>query len=135
MCATASIWRPGAAGSIIRPPRSCRAIMTAVTLARMPAHECRHKEGPHRATGWGMTRFLHQISSRWLGLAAGLCLLLPSPLLAQATSIQVDWQSPEIAAFVRDRAANPPVSLGAGSPDEAKLARLKLPVLAFDTPP
>src|SRR5215470_2387987 len=82
-----------------------------------------------------MTRFSHRTRSRRLGLVAGLCLLSPPPLLAQATSIQVDWQSPEIAAFVRDRVANPPVSLGAGSVDEAKLARLKLPVLDFDTPP
>jgi hypothetical protein len=70
-----------------------------------------------------------------LALAAALCLLLPRPGLGQEKSIQVDWQNPEIAAFVRDRTANPPLSVGPGSADEAKLARLKLPVLAFDTAP
>ena len=77
----------------------------------------------------------HQSRARLLALAAGLCLLLPRPGFGQEKSIRVDWQSPEIAAFVRDRAANPPQSVGPGSPEEAKLARLKLPVLAFDTPP
>ena len=81
-----------------------------------------------------MTRFAQLTWSCLLALA-GLTVLWPSPLFAQEKSIPVDWQNPEIAAFVRDRTANPPVSLGPGSPDEAKLARLKLPVLAFDTPP
>ena len=82
-----------------------------------------------------MTRFAYQTRISLLGLATGLCLLLPRPMLGQETRIQVEWQSPEIAAFVRDRTANPPQSLGPGSADEAKLARLKLPVLAFDAPP
>ena len=82
-----------------------------------------------------MTRFAHQTRSYLSSLAAALYLLLPQPVLAQEKRIQVDWQSPEIAAFVQDRTANPPVSLGPGSPDAAQLARLKLPVLAFDTPP
>jgi hypothetical protein len=70
-----------------------------------------------------------------LALALGFGLSLPAAALAQQKTIPVDWQSPEIAAFVRERATNPPASLGPGSPEEAKLARLKLPVLAFDTPP
>src|SRR5262245_54899167 len=75
-------------------------------------------------------------TKRWLtALGAGLMLLSAGLASAQEKSIQVEWQNPEIAAFVRDRAANPPASLGPGSPDEAKLARLKLPVLAFDAPP
>ena len=82
-----------------------------------------------------MTANADQTSRPLLALVAGLCLVLTGPALGQEKSIQVDWQSPEIAAFVRDRAANPPLSVGPGSPDEAKLARLKLPVLAFDTPP
>ncbi|HEU0059553.1 MAG TPA: hypothetical protein VFR19_06725 [Hyphomicrobiaceae bacterium] len=82
-----------------------------------------------------MTSNAHQSTGRLLALAAGLCLLLPQLGLGQEKSIQVDWQNPEIAAFVRDRAANPPLSVGPGSADEVKLARLKLPVLAFDTPP
>jgi hypothetical protein len=77
----------------------------------------------------------HQTRGPLLALVAGLCVLLPRQVLGQEKSIQVDWQNPEIAAFVRDRVANPPLSVGPGSPDEAKLARLKLPVLAFDTPP
>jgi hypothetical protein len=76
-----------------------------------------------------------RIGSRLLTLAAGLSLLSSLPLQGQEKSIQVDWQSPEIAAFARERTANPPVSVGVGSAEEAKLARLKLPVLAFDTPP
>jgi len=76
-----------------------------------------------------------RIGCRLWTLVAGLCLLASLPVQGQEKSIQVDWQSPEIAAFVRERAANPPQSVGAGSADEAKLARLKLPVLAFDTPP
>jgi hypothetical protein len=76
-----------------------------------------------------------QTGSRVLTLAASLTLLSLGSLHGQEKSIQVDWQSPEIAAFVRDRMANPPLSVGAGSADEAKLARLKLPILAFDTPP
>jgi hypothetical protein len=82
-----------------------------------------------------MTSNALQTASRLLTLAAGLTLLSFGPTHGQQKSIQVDWQSPEIAAFVRDRTANPPHSVGAGSADEAKLARLKLPVLAFDTPP
>ena len=70
-----------------------------------------------------------------LVLTATLFVISLEPSRAQEKSIQVDWQNPEIAAFVRERATNPPVSLGAGSADESKLARLKLPVLAFDTPP
>ena len=82
-----------------------------------------------------MTENAHQTGRPPLALVAGLCLALTGPVLGQEKSIQVDWQSPEIAAFVRDRAANPPLTVGPGSPEEAKLARLKLPVLAFDTPP
>jgi hypothetical protein len=82
-----------------------------------------------------MTANAHQTSRPLLALVAGLCLVLTGPVLGQEKSIRVDWQSPEIAAFVRDRAANPPLSVGPGSAEEAKLARLKLPVLAFDTPP
>jgi len=82
-----------------------------------------------------MTSNANPTRGRLLALAAALCLLLPRPGLGQEKSIQVDWQNPEIAAFVRDRTANPPLSVGPGSADEAKLARLKLPVLAFDTAP
>jgi hypothetical protein len=82
-----------------------------------------------------MTGFARH-TKRWLpAVAAGVMLLPAAGVFGQEKSIQVDWQNPEIAAFVRDRTLNPPVSLGPGSADEAKLARLKLPVLAFDAPP
>ena len=89
---------------------------------------------PQLARGLGMLSNAFRIGRRLLVLT-GLALLASGPLHGQEKSIQVDWQSPEIAAFVQARSANPPQSVGVGSPDEAKLARLKLPVLAFDTPP
>lgn len=51
----------------------------------------------------------------------------------QAPTLAVNWNDNEIKDFVRDRATNPPRSVGAG--DEAKLSPLKLPVLAFDSTP
>src|SRR5690349_13094181 len=63
-----------------------------------------------------MTANAHQTSRPLLALVAGLCLVLTGPVLGQEKSIRVDWQSPEIAAFVRDRAANPPLSVGPGTP-------------------
>lgn len=64
---------------------------------------------------------------------AGLALLPAVPASAQDKLLSVDWQNPEIAGFVASRTTNPPVSVG--SDQEAKLSRLKLPVLGFDTPP
>jgi hypothetical protein len=52
---------------------------------------------------------------------------------AQQKTLGVDWSDPEITAYVRERTTNPPRSLTPG--DEAKLSKLKLPVLAFDRPP
>jgi hypothetical protein len=47
--------------------------------------------------------------------------------------LAVDWTNPEIASFVKDQAANPRRSLGPAADD--KLAKLKLPVVAFEGMP
>lgn len=47
--------------------------------------------------------------------------------------IAVQWTDPEIKSFVSTNAANPPRSLGPTADDQ--LAKLKLPVLAFDATP
>lgn len=47
--------------------------------------------------------------------------------------LKVDWANSEIAAFVKDREANPPRSLGPTADD--KLSKVKLPVLAFTGTP
>src|SRR5262245_29624897 len=66
-------------------------------------------------------------------LLAVLSVFAAGEALSQDNLIGVDWQNPEITAFVANRATNPSVSVDAGQ--EAKLSRLKLPVLGFDTPP
>ena len=68
-------------------------------------------------------------------ISAGLlvCATMMAADVAQAQQIKVDWTDPEIGSFVSQRAANPPRTLGLSQPD--KLSLLKLPVLAFDTPP
>jgi hypothetical protein len=47
--------------------------------------------------------------------------------------IAVEWNDPEIKSFVSAAAANPPRSLGPTADDQ--LAKLKLPVLAFEATP
>jgi hypothetical protein len=47
--------------------------------------------------------------------------------------LAVDWANPEIAGFVKDQAANPRRSLGPAADD--KLAKVKLPVIAFEGMP
>jgi len=47
--------------------------------------------------------------------------------------LTVDWANPEIASFVKDQAANPRRSLGPAADD--KLAKVKLPVVAFEGMP
>ena len=47
--------------------------------------------------------------------------------------LTVDWGNPEIAGFVKDQAANPRRSLGPAADD--KLAKVKLPVIAFEGMP
>jgi len=66
-------------------------------------------------------------------VASGFCCLLSWPTLAQEKLLSVDWSNAEIRNFVRDRATNPPASVGGDQ--ETKLSRLRLPVLGFDTPP
>lgn len=47
--------------------------------------------------------------------------------------LSVDWANPEIASFVKDQAENPRRSLGPAADD--KLAKVKLPVIAFEGMP
>jgi hypothetical protein len=72
------------------------------------------------------------------GAPLAACML--SGLLAAAGAagaadklLKVDWANSEITAFVKDQAANPPRSLGPTADD--KLAKVKLPVLAFTGTP
>jgi hypothetical protein len=64
--------------------------------------------------------------------AAGLLLLTVGPLAAADKLMAVDWSSEEIGAFVRERATAAPTPRTA---EDAKLDKLKLPVLGFDRPP
>jgi hypothetical protein len=70
------------------------------------------------------------------GVHAGI-LALSGAISAQAIGadklLSVDWANPEIAAFVKDEQANPRRSLGPSADD--KLAKVKLPVVAFDGVP
>jgi hypothetical protein len=66
-------------------------------------------------------------------LVAAVVGALAWPALAQDKLVRVDWTSAEIRRFLDERATNPPVSVG--SEEEAKLSRLRLPVLGFDRPP
>jgi len=70
-----------------------------------------------------------------VALPALVALAVALPRMAQGADklLEVDWTSPEIAGFVRDQAANPRRSLGPTADD--KLAKLKLPVIAFDATP
>src|SRR5258705_3985295 len=65
-------------------------------------------------------------------LAGGLWLAASAPAMAQDNMVSVDWRNPEITAFVANRSTNPSLSVDAGQ--EAKLSKLKLPVLGFDQP-
>jgi hypothetical protein len=64
---------------------------------------------------------------------AALVLSAPPAALGQDKLLRVDWQSQEIKDFVASRATTPLLSVG--PEQEAKLSRLKLPVLGFDRPP
>lgn len=80
-----------------------------------------------------MTRLAHAIV---LSIGAVLSVGSVPPATAQdgtPEQVAVDWQDPEIAQFMQDKVANPPQSVTPA--DEAVLAQLKLPVLAFDRPP
>ena len=59
--------------------------------------------------------------------------LAPHIAAAQEDEIKVDWSNPEIAAFVKEQAANPPRSLGPTADD--KLSKVKLPVIGFSATP
>jgi hypothetical protein len=69
-------------------------------------------------------------------LCAALALsaiLLGVPRSVRADQIKVDWSDPEIQKFSKERATNPPTTLGISQ--ENRLNSLQLPVLAFDTVP
>jgi hypothetical protein len=76
-----------------------------------------------------------------LGPALRKCLLLSATIVSMAASaalaadtlIEVQWNDPEIKSFIGATAANPPRSLGPTADDQ--LAKLKLPVLAFEATP
>jgi hypothetical protein len=60
-------------------------------------------------------------------------ILLGNPQSVRADQIKVDWSDPEIQKFSKERATNPPTTLGISQ--ENRLNSLKLPVLAFDSIP
>jgi hypothetical protein len=66
-------------------------------------------------------------------LAAGLAVVSALPVAAQQKSISVDWGNADIKAHVQGRANN---SIAAALPEqEARLSKLKLPVLGFERVP
>jgi hypothetical protein len=71
--------------------------------------------------------------ARLLSLALAAMALWAGTAAAQDKLLRVDWENPEIKDFVANRATRPLASVG--SDQEAKLSRLRLPVLGFDTPP
>jgi hypothetical protein len=66
-------------------------------------------------------------------MAAAAALSCAGAAAAADKLIAVQWTDPEIASFVSANAANPPRSLGPTADDQ--LAKLKLPVLAFEATP
>ena len=82
-----------------------------------------------------MRTISHAIGMFFLAVALGFAVLAASAQQGdgQQSLMKVDWNDPEISSFVKNRATNPPRSVG--PEDEAKLSKLKLPVLAFDRPP
>lgn len=68
-----------------------------------------------------------------LALSAALLALAASGASAADKLIEVQWNDPEIKSFVSAAAANPPRSLGPAADDQ--LAKLKVPVLAFEATP
>ena len=66
------------------------------------------------------------------------CLALAAPLAttpaqAQSANLPVNWSDPELKGFAESRAAN--IAAGVEAEDESKLAKLQIPVLAFERPP
>ena len=67
-------------------------------------------------------------------LAASLAIFSPQQARAETKTLSVDWNDPELKSFADNRAAE----LAAGvtpEDDVAKLAKLQIPVLAFERPP
>lgn len=73
------------------------------------------------------------LSSRVPVLAALALAALSTAAAAADKLIAVEWADPEIKSFVSAAAASPPRSLGPTADDQ--LAKLKLPVLAFEATP
>jgi hypothetical protein len=95
------------------------------------------KQGSVRMTIDGMSSCARRVAARqsksfaFLAMAATLACV--SAVAAADKLIAVQWTDPEIKSFVSANAANPPRSLGPTADDQ--LAKLKLPVLAFDATP
>jgi hypothetical protein len=69
--------------------------------------------------------------SKSLGALPLLVLILAAPQTARGDQITVDWTDPDIQKFAQQSKTNPPLA-----PDlAAKVANLKLPVLAFASVP
>lgn len=68
-----------------------------------------------------------------VALAAAMLLGAAAQAVGADTLLPVQWNDPEIKSFVSAQAANPPRSLGPTADDQ--LAKLKLPVLAFEATP
>ena len=66
---------------------------------------------------------------------AGLALAAPlaTPAQAETTNLTVNWSDPELKGFAESRAAN--IAAGVEAEDDNKLAKLQIPVLAFERPP
>ena len=79
------------------------------------------------------------VSRRLLGsaLCAGSLALMSgfysAPASAEAAKLSVNWDDPELKGFAEDREAA--IANGAAPEEESKLAKLQLPILAFERPP
>lgn len=73
------------------------------------------------------------VSAARSGLPALALLMASGGAIAADKLITVEWQDPEIARFVSAQQTSAPRSLGPTADD--KLAKLKLPVLAFEATP
>lgn len=71
----------------------------------------------------------------WVMSLAGLALATApgSPARAENKNLAVDWNDPELKGFAESRAADS--ANGAAPEEESKLAKLQIPVLAFERPP
>lgn len=79
------------------------------------------------------------VSRRLLGPAlciaslAAMGALSSLPASAEAAKLTVNWDDPELKGFADEREAA--IANGAAPEEESKLAKLQLPILAFERPP